>query len=145
MSTPTFTASGVLLDIGLPGGARHTAGTADTLCSVEVGPLQKARATFTFVGFRGVLKRTMGPQSRVVTWSVILRANTLGTLNSIETDIDERVADGGEGTLADSQGNTYSVAIVRDYAGQEGYDLIRSGSKSGWVRKEGRIVFEVLG
>ena len=140
MATPTFTD----LDIGLPGGDLHGAGQADTLCSVEIGTVQAARSTFAFPGLPAVFKTTMGPQTRAVAWSVVLRCDGLETLNTIETDLDELVQSGGVGTLTDTQGRSYDNAMVRDYQPQRGYDVIRTGEHAGWVRKAGRITFEVL-
>ena len=140
MATPTF----ANLDIGLDGGALHTAGQANSLCSVEVGTVQVARSTFAFAGFAAQFKSNMGPQSRLVVWAVVLRADTLATLNAIETEIDDLVKGGGTGTLADTQGRAHESAMARDYQGQRGYDVIHTGALAGWVRKTGRITFEVL-
>jgi len=148
MATPTFIVSGTPLDVGLPGGARHTAGIAYASCSVPIGELHKARSTFTFLRFRGLFKTAMGPQSQEVTWVLVLRANTAATMRAIEADIKALIENGTTGTLTDSLGNTYDIVLLAGYAGDagaRGYDVVRSGPMSGWVRKEGWLRFEVLG
>jgi hypothetical protein len=139
MPTPTFGE----LDIGLPGGTLYP-DSASALVSCEAAPLQPARSTFAFPGFPATFRVNMGPITRTVTWTVVLRALNLTVLNAIEAAIEALVKSGATGTLTDTQGRTFSNAIIRDWAGQPGFDTIRGGTLNGWVRKEGKLTFEVL-
>ena|GEM_PF-4611790 len=111
MATPTFTN----LDIGLPGGTLNPA-QAQTLCSVKVGPLQKAWSTFAFAGFKGMFPVAMGPQTRLITWTIVLRCDGLTTLKTIESNIEALI--GVQGTLTDSVGKSHTNTIVLQYRRQ---------------------------
>lgn len=139
MVTPTF----ATLDVGLPGGARHTAGTARSLVSVQTGDVEVPRLDFSFVGFDGLFQHNLGKRGRRVTWNLVLRCSTLTVLNAIIADI-ETAKTAGEGALKTSKDRTFARAVIAECQEVGQIDTIRTGTLAGWVRQEYAITFTVL-
>jgi hypothetical protein len=140
MVTPTFTG----LDVGLPGGALATAGTANSVCAVDTGDLDVASVDYSFVGFSGLFRRVLGARGRNVVWRLALRCSTLAIMNQIIADAETAKRNGDAGELVTSDDRTFTTAIVTGVQPAGRVDTIRGGAMNGWVRREVNITFLVL-
>jgi len=131
------------MDVGLPGGALHTANQARSINSVIEGDLQVSRRLFTFPGFHGGLAHNSGLRFRRVTWELCVRAIDLATLVVVEKNMDAAKIAGDTQMIA-TTGRTYARAVLDSSTPLGPWEKIRSGDLVGWVRREYRLEFTVL-
>jgi hypothetical protein len=136
--TPTFTN----LDVGLPGGTLNPE-FADTLVTVEVGAREVARVEYSFPGFHGKWHHVLGSRGRRITWRLVIRCDSLARLVAIDQAIDAAGL-AGEGVLTDATGRAFPRTVLIAHQPAGSYEVIRSGARTGWVRRESVITFETM-
>ncbi len=131
------------MDVGLEGGALHTAGDADSLVSVHIGPTRARQSMFNYPGFDGAVAHNFGLAAVTITWFLVIRAKDLATLNLIAANI-ATAARGGEQPMIDSTWKTRARVTLVEHKPGRGFDTIRSEARSGWKRREDVLTFTDL-
>lgn len=131
------------MDVGLSGGALHTANLARSYRSEVVGNLNVARSSYTFPGFNGLLSHTFGDRGRPISWDLILRCVDESVLHQIRANMDAAKR-GGEFSFPTSTGYVFQRVTLNVAQPIEPFDTIRGGALAGWIRQRFRLEFEVL-
>jgi len=133
----------VALNVGLPGDARYVAGTARSLISYVEGPLEISEQEYTFPGFDGVLRHTLGARRRMVNATLFVTASNSGIQVGIEQNLDAVLRSDAQ-PLVTSSGRTFALAVLAAATPLGPWEKIRSGQYADWVRRDYRLVFKVL-
>ena len=109
---------------------------------VELGPMRRATASFSFPGVDGVFERNLGLRGRPITWRGQLRAADDAGLNTIESAIEQEVCGGQEKTMVDPWQRSHELCVLKSFhrLGRRGRDAL-----SGEALQDFELEFTQLG
>jgi len=108
---------------------------------VTVGPIEKDAVEFSFAGIDGVYRHELGLRGRSIEWQGELRAADAAALGTIESSLEDYLADPNPYDLIDGSGQTFSHCVLDGFErrGPRHVDAVTLQ-----VRQAFRLVFRQL-
>lgn len=85
---------------------------SESLVNVLVADASAETVSFAFPGIDGVFRHHLGMRERLIRWKGQLRAASDAALNTIESDIEDAVADPGAFDMVDSWSRTFADCVL---------------------------------